>query len=80
MQDKVNNIMQRMRIRSWREEVLDLSEKDWEFFENTAGALLKAGWTENDIVAFLKCTEEFNPELDEETALERMALITCRYR
>ena len=52
---------------------------DSEFFRIYANALLEDGWSMNDVVALLNCMEEFNPSLDEETALARMATIQSKY-
>lgn len=50
-----------------------------EFFRVYANARLEEGWSMNDVVAWLNCMEEFNPELDEKTALARMAAIQSKY-
>lgn len=36
---------------------------------------LAEGWTEHEIVAYLRCTEEVNPDLREGVALARMSAI-----
>jgi len=40
---------------------------------------LARGFTLEDTVAFLRATEEVNPELDEEVALRRMHAIEAKY-
>lgn len=37
------------------------------------------GYTEDDAVAYMKCMEEFDPELDEDTALARMNKLRTKY-
>lgn len=82
MQNKVTNIMNRMR--RWYGDIDGgkndgLGVEDWEYFETLAKCYLENGWKEDDIVAYFKLTEEFNPELEEDVALRRMAKITEKY-
>lgn len=44
-----------------------------------AEAKLAAGWIQQDVVQYLKCTEMFDPELPEDVALARMKVIGDRY-
>lgn len=37
------------------------------------------GWSFEDVIAWERCTEEVNPDLDEEVALNRMAVIEKKY-
>lgn len=55
------------------------NKEEREFFRRYSSVLLKEGWSMSDVVAFLNCCEEFNPSLDEETALARMATIRRKY-
>jgi len=47
--------------------------------ENLAKRYLNAGWSPVDIVKFIMCIENFNPDLDESIALSRMAAIRSKY-
>lgn len=42
-----------------------------------AERLLSDEWTQDEVVKFLKCTEECNPTLEEDIALRRMSEIRC---
>lgn len=39
----------------------------------------KCHWSLTDIIEYLSCTEEFNPELDEQVALFKMQKIKDKY-
>ena len=47
--------------------------------ERLAKKFLNDGWSVTDIVNFIMCIENFNPELDENIALSRMAAIRSKY-
>lgn len=38
------------------------------------------GWSEEDAIAYTKCMEEINPELDEDTAIAEMTKISKKYK
>ncbi len=45
----------------------------------TIQGLYKAGWSLADAVAYCSCFEEISPELDEDTAINRMAILRAKY-
>jgi hypothetical protein len=71
MREDVAAIMKRLPV------IVD--DRDREMTEATAQGLLDEGWTPNDVIRYLLCTEEVSPDLDEATALERMAAIRAHY-
>lgn len=51
--------------------------------EDTASCIddcYNRGFTKEDALAFTRLTEDFNPEMEEEIALQRMAVITSKYK
>lgn len=54
----------------------DVTPYDIEHLEKSIRNFYDKGWTFSEARRFLMCTEEVNPELDEETALARMKIIT----
>ena len=50
-----------------------------EAVKRQAGFLFDDGYSLEDAIAYLKCTEEVNPNLDEDTALARMHEIYIKY-
>lgn len=52
-------------------------ERDLAMIKSDVPRFFKKGWTISETVAFLRLTEEVNPELSEEFALRRMAEITA---
>jgi hypothetical protein len=56
-----------------------LTTADWANLTSTAEQYIQRGWSSYDVRSFLRCTEELNPELDELTALGRMASISSKY-
>jgi len=53
----------------------DLSPEDIQRVEQTVHRLRADGWTNEEIFQHHRWSEEFSPNLDEETALKRMAVI-----
>jgi len=56
--------------------------KDLEFktvIESHAKNLLNDGWSIPDIVSYISCMEEINPDLDEDIAVSRMVAIRNKY-
>jgi len=41
---------------------------------------LEEGWSKQDILSCLRCVENFDPDLDEDIALRRMAKISAKYK
>jgi hypothetical protein len=39
----------------------------------------QAGWTKEDIIRHMRCSEHFSPDLPEDAALARMAKIRAKY-
>jgi hypothetical protein len=39
----------------------------------------RSGWTTEDVINYVRCWEEFNPDLDEDVALARMRAISDKY-
>jgi len=49
-----------------------------ERFRRDVRCSLEAGWSSNDILAFMSNTEEMNPTMEESVALARMSKINAR--
>ena len=57
----------------------NLTAADKEFLEIWAKFKKEDGWSDDDVIAFLRCTEEVSPELPEDVALARMDRIYEKY-
>ncbi len=54
-------------------------ERDIPMLQLDAAKYFDEGWTVNDTVAYFRCMEEVNPELEEGIALARMHAIIKKY-
>jgi hypothetical protein len=57
-----------------------ISSEDAKTLRILANRLLKQGWTKKDVIAYLRCTEEVNPDLPELIALGRMTKLASKYK
>lgn len=58
----------------------DFTEDDpaWSMIRADAHSKFRAGWPEDEIVAYLRCIENVSPHLPEDVALARMEMIRRR--
>lgn len=66
MSDALGMVMQRLNV---------ADERDFAMLRDDAARMLVEGWTVNEVVSLLRCTEEVNPDLAEDVALRRMSQI-----
>lgn len=71
LMDDINRVMNRLP---------ELDADDAKMIASIARGFLASGWSEDDVVRYLRCHEFVNPDLDEEVALARMARIRERYK
>jgi hypothetical protein len=56
----------------------DENNSSWGLVHADALGKLRAGWPEDEVIAYLRCIEDVNPLLPEDIALERMEKIRKR--
>ena len=56
-----------------------LSNSDLDALVAQAEGLMDKGWNVWDVLEYISCTEEVNPKLKEEYALQRMKNISSKY-
>lgn len=70
------------RLQKWvngRETKIEFNEDFINEIKASIERLEKRWFTIDDAVAYMKCTEELNPSLDEDVALKRMDKISSKY-
>lgn len=63
-------------VRSW---LPPIPNEDSDSVDRGIAQLFEMGFSINDAVAYTRCTEEVNPELEEEPALAKMKEIGSKY-
>ena len=73
VQADVNKVMRRLYTSDFT-----IEDPDVPMIRSDAETKLAAGWSVDETVKYLRCTEHVSPHLDEATALRRMAEISAR--
>lgn len=70
---KVNRVLTALAL---GEQFALLGDEDLISIKTESRNLLKLGWSEQDVIAFMNLTEELNPDIDEDDACKQMAVLT----
>lgn len=67
-------------IRALKNAGSQATEKEHEMLHADAARKAKEGWSLEDVIRYMKWTEEFNPETEEDVALAGMKRISDKYK